>query len=147
MKTGIAASYKISFFLLELKLLIQVTLPGLHPSELLLFFSTDEISFVGKDDVLCLARIVPYSQAQRRYSRQCNHLHSSLLSQRTFCIQFDSATVRWFLFRAVLLLLVLCLLTARGSNTGNAAINSLSVLTMCTVTVRFSCLVESSQLW
>lgn len=46
-----------------------------------------------------------------------------------------------------LLLWVLCLFIARGSTTGNAAINSLSALTMCPVTVRFSCLVESCQLW
>lgn len=56
---------------------------------------------VSEDDVPCLAHIVQYSQAQRRYSCRCVHLHSNLFSPRTHLIQFDSATMNIFVASSV----------------------------------------------
>lgn len=168
------------FFLLELKLLIRVGLTTLVPLELVknpavsiiiapLFppeFLFSQINVfcltavkwlvnvsVSKDDVSRLPHIVQYSQAQRRYSCRCDHLHSNLFSPRTLLIQFDSATVNVFVQRSTFIfysrvLSSACLFIVRGRGGKSAvnkkdigAIHSRSVLMMCPVAVQFPCLV------
>lgn len=107
---------------------------------------------VSQDDVPRLAHIVQYSQAPRRCSCWCDHLHSNLFSPRTFLIQFDSVTVNAFVQSSAFIfdsrvLSSACLLIARGRGgksavikTDNGAIHSRSVLMMCPAAVQFPCL-------